>query len=301
MLGRSQQSTGKYDEAGQSYEQALAIYRALAEKDPQQAQYQSGIAVTLDDLGYLDSERGQIDAAVKCHEQSVDIHERLVKDQPADDQLKLRLAASYINLGARLADLGRYDEALAAHNKRLVLLRELAQQRGPAKKYEQEIGRTLNFIGDVYRANRRQAGWFEQALDAYREARGIQERLLKDSPTSIAAQANLANTLLNTGQVFRLHKDNADALQAFNEVIPLLEKLVGTNPEGIYDLGAMGSAYVEKGRTLVALKRNEEAVAPYEKAVALRERLLRLVPVERHQRGLDQIRQELEQAQKKKK
>jgi len=301
MFAHSQQSTGKYDEAEKSYEQALAIYRALAEKDPKEAQYQSGIAVTLDGLGYLYSERGNLNDSVKCHEQSVQIHQRLLKDQPEDAQLKYRLGVGYINLGARLTDLGRYDEALATHNKRLVLLRELVQQHGPNKKYEQEIGFTLNFIGDVYRNNRRQAGWFEQALAAYRQAREIQERLLQESPTSIAAQSNLANTILNTGQVHRLHKDHADALQAFDEAIALLEKVVGTNPEGIYDLSALGSAYAERGRTLVALKRYEDAVAPYEKAVASRERLVRMAPsVERYQRELDSYRQELERVQNKK-
>src|SRR5204863_6174012 len=133
-----------------------------------------------------------------------------------------------------------------AHNKRLVLLRELVEQRGPRRVYQEEIGGTLNCIGDVYRNSRRQKEWFEQAIAAYQEARGIQERLLKDYPTSIKAQANLANTLINTGQVFRLHKDSAEALKAGEESIALYEKLVGTNPDGIYDLSALGTAYAEK-------------------------------------------------------
>jgi tetratricopeptide (TPR) repeat protein len=303
MLGRSQQSTGKYAEAAQSYEQALAIYRALVEKalvekDPQQARYQSGLATTLGSLGYLRSELGQLEEAIKCHEQSVEIHERLVNDRPEDVQLKLSLAGSYANLGMRLMDLRRFDEALVAHNKRLVLLRELVQQRGPRKVYEQEIGSTLNFIGDVYRNNRRQAEWFEQAVAAYKEARGIQERLLRDYPTSITLQSSLANTLINTGQVYRGHKDHADALKALDESLVLYEKLVGTNPDGIFNLSALGTAYAEKGRTLVALKRHDEAVASYEKAVASQQRLVRLAPaVGRYQRELDGFRQELERAQ----
>jgi serine/threonine protein kinase len=299
MLGRSQQSAGKYAEAAQSYEQATAIYRVLAEKEPQEARYQSGLAITLDNLGYLRSELGQLEEAVKYHEQSVEIHERLVKDQPENAALKFGLSFSYLNLGNRLTDLRRFDEAFTAHNKRLVLLRELVQERGPRRAYEEEIGRTLNSIGDVYRNNLRQSGWFEQAIAAYQEARGIQERLLQDYPTSIAAQSNLANTLINTGQVFRLHKDYADALKAFDETIVLLEKVVGTNPEGIYDLSALGTAYAEKGRVLVALKRSDEAVAQYEMAVAAHKRLVRLAPsIEHYQRELDSFRQELERAQK---
>jgi serine/threonine protein kinase/tetratricopeptide (TPR) repeat protein len=298
MLGRSQQSAGKYADATHSYDESLRIYRELEKKEPAEAQYQDGIAVLLDDVGYLASERGQLDEAIKFHQQSVEIHERLVKDQPGDDQLRVRLAVSYGNLGLRLTDARRYDEALVVHHKRLVLLRELVQQRGPQTAYQQEIGTALNYIGDVYRQNRRKSEWFEQGLAAYREARGIQERLLQDHPTSIAAQSNLANTLLNMGQVYLWHKDNADALRVLDEAIALLEKLVGTNPEGIYHLGALGTAYREKGRVLLALKRNEDAVAAYEKGVASRQRLLRLSPaVQRHQQDLDMLSQELERAQ----
>jgi serine/threonine protein kinase len=301
MLGRSQQSVGKYADAARSYDESLRIYRALVEKEPAEAQYQDGFAVLLDDVGYLASERGQLDEAIKYHEQSVEIHERLVHDQPEDAQLKFRLAGSYANLGARLMDLRRYDEALVALNKRLVLLRELVQQRGPQRVYEQEIGSTLNFIGDVYRQNRSKPDWFGQALAAYQEARGIQERLLRDYPTSIATQSNLAHTLLNMGQVYRLHKDYADALAACDEAIAMFEKLVGTNPEGIYNLSPLGTAYAEKGRVLAALKRSDEGVALYEKAVASHKRLVRLAPsIERYQRELDSFRQELERAQTKK-
>src|SRR5439155_3904431 len=165
--------------------------------------------------------------------------------------------------------------------------------------YEEQLGATLNSIGDVYRLSRSPPAWADHAIAAYREARAIQQRLLKDRPTSIAAQSNLANTLSNTGQVYRWRKDHTDALQAFEESIVLLEKLVGTNPQAINELSALGMAYAEKGRALVALKRSDEAVAPYEKAVASHKRLVRLAPsIERYQRELEVFRQEMARAQK---
>jgi tetratricopeptide (TPR) repeat protein len=300
-LGRSQHSAGHYDDSARSYDEALRIFRALAEQEPAEPRYQQGTASVLDSMGALCAERGQLDEAVKYHEQSVEIHERLVNDQPENTQRKFRLSVSYGNLGGPLALMRRFDEALAAHNKRLALLRELVQQRGPHKQYAETIGTTLNAIGDVYRLNRSESGWFEQAVAAYNEARAIQELLVRDHPTSIAAQSNLANTLINTGQVYKWHKDYADALQAFDESILLFEKLVGTNPEGINDLSALGMAYAEKGRALVGLKRSDEAVAQYEKAVAAHKRLVRLAPsIQRYQRELEGFRQEMERAQKAK-
>jgi serine/threonine protein kinase len=302
MLGRSQHSAGQYSDAALSYDEALNIYRTLAEKEPGEARYPDGLAMTLDNLGYLYAVRGKLDEAIKCHEQSVETHERLVKDHPADAGLVFRLSGSLSNLGYRLMALGRFDEALVAHNRGLTLLRDLVEQRGPRKLYEEEIGSTLNGIGDVYRNNRKQEGWFEQAMAAYKEARGIQERLLRDYPTSIKAQHNLANTLTNIGQAYRWHRDYAVALKSFDEAIVVLEKLVGTSPEDLSDLSALGMTYAEKGRALVALKRSDEAVASYEKAIASQKRLVRLQPsVDRHKQQLDGYRQALEQAQKKKK
>jgi tetratricopeptide (TPR) repeat protein len=249
----------------------------------------------------LYSERGQLDDAIKCHEQSVEINEQLVKDHPEDAGLKYRFSISLSNLGVRLMGLGRSDEALVAHNRRLVLLRDLVEQRGPRKLYEEEIGSTLNAVGDVYRSNRKLEGWFEQAMAAYKEARGIQERLQRDYPTSIKIQSALANTLVNTGQVYRGHKDYADALKSFDAAIVMLEKLVGTSPDGIFDLSALATTYAEKGRALAAVKRHDEAVALYEKAIASQKRLVRLAPAVGHyQRELDIYRQELERAQKTK-
>jgi tetratricopeptide (TPR) repeat protein len=107
--------------------------------------------------------------------------------------------------------------------------------------------------------------------------------------------------LVNTGQVYRGHKDYADALKSFDAAIVMLEKLVGTSPDGIFDLSALATTYAEKGRALVAVKRHDEAVALYEKAIASQKRLVRLAPAVGHyQRELDIYRQELEGAQTKK-
>jgi len=214
--------------------------------------------------------------------------------------LDLGSAGTYGTLGNRLREANQWDEALALIDKSLAVFRELVEKHGARTDFERGIGATLNSIGDVHRTNRRQAGWAEKALAAYAEARTIQERVGREHPTFIEVQSNLANTLINTGQVQRMQKNYAEALAAFDPAIALLDRIVRVNPEGINDLSALGMTHCERARALASLAQPDDATAAYQKAIASHEKLVPLAPsVKRYQTELASFRQELERVQKK--
>jgi serine/threonine protein kinase/tetratricopeptide (TPR) repeat protein len=299
-LGLSQQSAGRHIEAAKSYDQALALWQPLAEKDPAEARYQSGLAAAYHNLGWLRSELQLPKEAVRCLRQALAIRERLVKEYPDNLQYKFLLAGTYGTLGNRLREADQWEDAVALQSKALAVFRELVKNTGARADLERGIGSALNSIGDVHRENRREAGWAEKALAAYAEARTIQERLLQEHPTSIDVQSNLANTLINTGQVHRSQKNYTVALQMFDAAIALLDRMARVNPTGVNDLSALAMTYCEKGRVLASLDHPDDAAAAYQQAIACHEKVIGLAPsVKRYQRELALFRQELERVQRK--
>jgi serine/threonine protein kinase len=298
-LGLSQQAAGLHTEAAHSYEQALALWQSLAEKDPAEERYQNGLATAYHNLGWLGSELDQRQEAIRYLQQALAIRERLVKEHPDNLQFKLLLARTCGTLGNRLREARQWDEALALHDKRLAVFRELVQKQGARTEFDFHIGATLNNIGDIHRENRK-AGWADKALAAYAEARIIQERLVREHPTFIDVQSNLANTLINAGQVKRAQKNYAQALATFDLAIALLDRLVGVNPKGVNDLSALGMTHCERARALASLDQPDDAAAAYQKAIASHEKLVPMAPsVKRYERELVSFRQELARVQKK--
>jgi len=298
-LGLAQQSSGQHNKAAQSYDQALVLWESLAEKDPLDLRYQSGLAAAYHNLGYLRSELNQRDEAVGFLKQALAIRERLVKEHPDSFQFKLLLAGTCATFGNGLREARQWDEALVFHYRSLTLLRELVQKPGARSDLDRLIGAALNRIVDVHRSNRRQQDWAKKAMAAYAEARTLQERLVREHPTFIEVQSNLANTLMNIGQVYRAQKNYAEALTTFDTAIALLDRLVRVNPHGVSDLSAMGTTYSEKARVLASQNQPEDAVVAYQRAIESHEKVVRLAPlVTRFQSELAGFRQELAHVQK---
>ena len=66
--------------AQREYEEALKIYRELAQKSPEA--YLPHVAMTLNNLGILDRNRNRMTAARKEYEEALEIYEALAKQDP---------------------------------------------------------------------------------------------------------------------------------------------------------------------------------------------------------------------------
>jgi serine/threonine protein kinase len=299
-FGHSQQSTGRYTEAARSFDQGIALWRALVQQHPAEPRYQNGLAYALTNFSYFLREQGKIDESLRHLRQAAFLREQLTASDPDSVPFQLGLATTYGNLGNCLFEARQLDEALAVQNKRLALLQNLVKQHGARRSFELSIAQAFNNIGDIHRVNRGQAGWAEKALASYAEAATVQERLLREQPTSAVVQSNLANTLINTGQVYRRQKNDAKAVATLDHAIDLLERIVGVNPESVNDLSSLGTTHCEKARALASLRRPNEAAESFQKGVACYENLVLLAPTHaRYRRELAGFRQELERVQKK--
>jgi tetratricopeptide (TPR) repeat protein len=81
-LGALHADEHRFAEARQAYEEALAIYRELAEANP--AAYRPGVAMMLNNLGALHADEHRFAEARQAYEEALRIYEEFAAMGPAE-------------------------------------------------------------------------------------------------------------------------------------------------------------------------------------------------------------------------
>ncbi|KAF7973983.1 hypothetical protein HWV62_13868 [Athelia sp. TMB] len=114
---------GKREEALTTTQEAVTVFRALAEQYP--TTFNVDLAQNLRNLSSRLSNVGRREDALSAIEEAVDLHRALVVEHPAE--FDAELASSLNHLSNRLYRLDRHDEALLAIQESVDLYRTLAE------------------------------------------------------------------------------------------------------------------------------------------------------------------------------
>jgi tetratricopeptide (TPR) repeat protein len=240
---------GQYQEAMAAAEEALSIWRKVAEGA---SAFRSRLAGALQNLGTaqrgLDHHQEALDAA----EEAAGIWRTLTESTPVAEP---NLAGTLVDSAADLAALGRPQEALAAAEEGLRIWRTLddgnpVAQAGLAQALASAANRT------------RALGRYQEALASTEEAVGIWRALIEISP---AHRPDLARALSNNGiDLASLHR-YPEALAATEEALGIWRTLGGSNPAW-----RLGLAQVRQNlsKRLGELHRYQEALAAAQEALS---------------------------------
>lgn len=102
---------GRSDERLERGERALAIFEALAERDPEKADYRRRLAVTHDFHAQALAELGRHEDAMRNWQAQYDIAAGLLREQPGHWRWLWYQSGASLNTGASLIALGRPGEA----------------------------------------------------------------------------------------------------------------------------------------------------------------------------------------------
>ncbi len=206
-LGSLQQTT---DVAAtkQSYRHAIDIQRRLVSDDATNYGYQSDLARTYNNLGYVYARQRHWTEADRNYNNAILIQENLVRAVPMAASYRRDLAVSYNNLGMVESQAGRLNEAEDTFREAL-RLQQLLLAAHP------DDGQTLSNLGGVFnnlamvldRQNRPL-----EAEKAYLKAIGFQKRALDSSPTSQPRRDLLSRHYFNYGRNLRSQGRPADAV-----------------------------------------------------------------------------------------
>jgi tetratricopeptide (TPR) repeat protein len=254
-LGISLRQLGRRQEAFTAFDEAVRLYRMVAEEEPR---YTPNLAGALKNLGACLRELGRYREALAAQEEAVGLYRKLAEQEPVRHTPDL--AAGLGNLGTSLDDLGRYRDALAAKEEATALYHGLIEQ-GPAG-HTPDLAAALNNLG----LSLGELGRHQEALLLKEEAVGLYRGLAEQE--SARPTDGLAGALNNLGAGLRALGRYQEALIAKEEAVGLYRGIAEQEParhtpELASGLNTLGTSLRELGRYREALTAKEEAVGLY--------------------------------------
>ncbi len=263
-LGNRLNAVGRRDEALAAAQEAVNIYRELAETAPDA--FRPNLAMSLNNLGNRLAAVGQRDEALATAQEAVNVYRELAETNP--DAFRPDLAMSLNNLGNQLDAIGQRDEALAVAQETTNVYRELTKTLPDA--FRPNLAGSLNNLGNRLDTGGRR----DEALAAAQEALNVYRELTKTHPD--AFRPDLAMSLNNLGGKLDAVGLRDEALAAAQEAVTIRRELAEIHPNAFRPDLAMSLNNL--GNRLDAVGRRDEALAAAQEAVNVYRELVEIHP-----------------------
>jgi non-specific serine/threonine protein kinase/serine/threonine-protein kinase len=263
--------TGDTAAAQRSYEQSLEIRRHLVALDPNNAQYQLGLAVTLARFGPMYQVLGQPNLAAERTRESMAIADKLLPQSHdlATFQSAFRAAAF---LGDALAELGEYDEALAMYQKSLSIAERMKAESFLPKDVVLRFVVAEERLGFVFIIK---AEW-QKAIDVDLAMLADTEQLLAIDPNSLDYARDKATALDHVGDSYRGAKNYPKAIEYGRRGLAMYEDILKQDPQNARAKKDFGDCSHHVAQTLVTSKDYRGALSLLQKTLAIRRELVAL-------------------------
>jgi len=208
----------RYDEALSECEEALTIYRKLAETNLDT--YLPFVATTLNNLANLHKNQNRYDEALSEYEEALAIRRKLAETNP--NTFLPDVAATLNNLANLHSDQNRYDEALSEYEEALAIYRKLAETN--PNTFLPYVATTLNNLANLHSDQNQ----YDEALSEYEEPLAIYRKLAETNPNTFLPK--VAMTLINLSiyfeeSVIERGKSIEYVMEAILIVLPIVEKV----------------------------------------------------------------------------
>lgn len=208
-----------FDKARQHYEEALKMYRELANKNPEK--YRPDVAKVLNRLGVLLANIGELKQAQTCFEEVLQIFQKLAKKDP--EKYLSAVAIILSNLGNLLCFMKELEQAKIHYDEALKISRKLDKKDPELRK--SLIATTLNNRGDLFR----EKGKTKQALADLKKALKIRRELMELKPE--VYRPELASSLNNLGSLLCKMNKLKEAQELLEEALPIYRELADKRPK----------------------------------------------------------------------
>ena len=262
--------TGDTGSALQSYEKSLDTRRRLVSLEPNSAQYQLGLAITLSRFGPLFQVLGKPSAAVERMREATAITDKLL---PGSRDLTTYQTATRNSafLGDALSEMGNYDEALAMYQKCLSLAE---QNRAPfpniAVKHRFAVCRErLGFIFTI-------KGDWQKSLDNHLEMLALEEELSALEPTNLDYARAEATAFDHVGDAYRGLRNYPKALENGRRGLAMYEEFLKQDPQNARGTKDVGDCSHHVAETLLASGDSRGALTLLQRTVNIRRELVAL-------------------------
>jgi CHAT domain-containing protein/Tfp pilus assembly protein PilF len=222
-MGQVYENLSQYNMALKSYKQALPLVKELE-------------GVVLGTMATVYADQGDYPKALNLYQQALAIAQRL--NDKVGEMKRL------YNLGTVYGELGNYSKSMELFQQALEITRKLDDRAGEAN--------TLNSIASVYI----NIGDYAKALDLGQQALAIQAK--------IDNKAALPPIFSNFGDIYLQLADYATALEKYNQALGIIET-IGNPAFKANILQKIAGVYIRLGQYEKALDLNVQALTIYSK------------------------------------
>ena len=229
-IGGVLEAQGNLPEALNSYRDALVIRDRLAKADPGNAEWQRDLWKSQNKIGSVLAMQGNLPEALKSFRDGLAIADRLAKADPGNTDLQRDLSDSYSLVGVALEAQRNLPEALKSYRDGLAIADRLASADTGNTDLQGDLSksyRLIGLIGEVLVAQRN----LPEALNSYRDALVIADRLAKADIGNSDRQHDLSETYREIGDVFVVQGNFPEALKSFRNGLAITGRLAKVEPD----------------------------------------------------------------------
>lgn len=225
-LGDALLAQGAQAEALKAYATGIDISRQMAKAEPDKAEWQRNITVSLKKTGDVFLAQGAYDDAAAANAEAVLITRSLIAKAPGETKLRRDLAAFLGIYGEIKLRQGDGQSAAKAYEEALALARGLLEAAPDDPEANSDLSAYLVKTGDLKIAQ----GEADAAAAAYFDALRIREQLARLDPANMRWQRDLVVNLIKIGDVKAGTGKPGEALDHFEHARLIAGKLAGQDP-----------------------------------------------------------------------
>ena len=265
-------------DSGRWQERAAAAQRllsTLAMENPDEIDYQQGLAAADEVLGNVRLAQGNLAEALESYNASLAIIDHLAKIDLDNVTVWQRdLAVDHSRIGAVLLSQGKQGEALQSYRRAIEFAEAIVKADPSNTGWLRDLSVAYNQVGQVLL----QQGNSEQTLPLFQKSFAIRESLVKLEPENPVRQRDLSSSYQWIGSALMQQNKFADALDSYQAELTIAKRLAKTDPDNATWQRDLAGAYEKVGEALQAEGKLAEALTSFESSLAIADGLARADP-----------------------
>jgi serine/threonine-protein kinase len=261
---------GSRADARVACEQAVALYRNLAEDYPKVAAHRRNLAVAYDRLGGLQRESGHSRDARVSYERAGSLFRRLAAESPSHPGPQLDVAKNRINAGEQLKEIGSTVAAMSCYTEARSIYEKLQREHPEKAEYLGGVAAIDCSLSELLLDR----GRLPEALQYARAARAGFEAVVQASPTIPDHRGDLATICLRTAGIQLAAARIVEARASYDRALDLLGELVRRYPTVGNYRARLANTRSHRANLLSSLGHLREAREDFEAARSAQEGLV---------------------------
>ncbi|MGH9934643.1 MAG: protein kinase domain-containing protein, partial [Blastocatellia bacterium] len=267
-VGDLLRTTGDTPGALRHYQQSLALRQSLIldpPSDPKDMPARLDLASSYQRIGDVLAMTGKRAEALENQRRALAVFEQAVAAGPDDKRVRRDLFIGHVKMGDRLAGAGDRTSALEHYRHALQIASALAASDPDNAKAKRELAVCHDKVGNILVASN-SPGDPAGALESYRQAFAIREKLSLADPSNVEASRDLATSHVKIGETLVKLGRTAEALQPYRAALKIDEALSAPDPNNAqhrldcaYDYEKIGDLLARTGDLNGAIEQHRQA------------------------------------------